>query len=101
MLGFQAENGEIYNKVVLVIVKRDHDNKAQKTVRYFVDIPSAKVICHDRLLRRANVALPSPSHPSEKAESGKVRSMEAVDLDSLLSRIIGAQLIKTAFNLPV
>jgi len=41
MLGFQAENGEIYNKVVLVIVKRDHDNKAQKTVRYFVDIPRA------------------------------------------------------------
>lgn len=47
MLGFKAENGETINKLVLVIVKRDSHDKALQTVRYYLDIPAAKVLCHD------------------------------------------------------
>jgi hypothetical protein len=47
MLGFKADDGQTYNKIVLVIVKRDSQNKAETTVRYFLDVPAAKVLCHD------------------------------------------------------
>lgn len=77
LLGFKAENGETYNKLVLAIVKRDHDNKALQTVRYFVDIPSAKVICHD---------LWEGTLTEEKSEykrlSGKERALSIKPLDA-------------------
>ena len=47
MLGFKADEGQTYNKIVVVIVKRDSQNKAESTVRYFLDVPAAKVLCHD------------------------------------------------------
>ena len=47
MLGFKADDGQTYNKIVLVIVKRDANDKAEATVRYFMDVPAAKVLCHD------------------------------------------------------
>ena len=31
----------------LVIVKSDRDNKAEKTLRYWLDVPAAKVLMHD------------------------------------------------------
>ena len=47
MLGFKADEGQTYNKIVVVIVKRDSQNKAESTVCYFLDVPAAKVLCHD------------------------------------------------------
>ena len=47
MLDFAATDGKTYNKIVLVIVKRDAQNKAIVTVRYFLDIAPAKVLMHD------------------------------------------------------
>ena len=47
LLDRKADDGKTYNKVVLVIVKRDESNKALATVRYFLDIAPAKVLMHD------------------------------------------------------
>lgn len=47
MLGVVAEDGNVYNKVVLVLVKRNSENKAEQTLRYWIDIPIAKVLMHD------------------------------------------------------
>ena len=47
MLDFAATDGKTYNKIVLVLVQRNAQNKALATVRYFLDIAPAKVIFHD------------------------------------------------------
>ncbi len=47
MLGHIGSDGQVYNKIGLVLVLRDSTNKALKTLRYYLDIPAAKVLCHD------------------------------------------------------
>jgi hypothetical protein len=47
MLGQPGFDGQVYNKIGLVLVLRDNTNKALKTLRYYLDIPAAKVLCHD------------------------------------------------------
>jgi hypothetical protein len=47
MLGQPGSDGQIYNKIGLVLVLRDNTNKALKTLHYYLDIPAAKVLCHD------------------------------------------------------
>jgi molybdopterin synthase catalytic subunit len=47
MLNHRTDDGKVYNKVVLVIVKRDANHKALETVKYYIDLPSAKVIFDD------------------------------------------------------
>lgn len=47
MLGRSDLNGKLYNKIGLILVLRDEKNKAVKTLRYYLDVPSAKVIFHD------------------------------------------------------
>ncbi len=47
ILGEADEAGRVYNKIGLVLVLRDQTNKAVKTLRYYLDIPVAKVFCHD------------------------------------------------------
>ena len=47
MLDFAVTDGKTYNKIVFVIVKRDAQNKAEATVRYFLDIAPSKVLFHD------------------------------------------------------
>jgi hypothetical protein len=47
MLGQPGFDGQVYNKIGLVLVLRDNTNKALKTPRYYLDIPAAKVLCHD------------------------------------------------------
>jgi hypothetical protein len=47
MLGHLGSDGQVYNKIGLVLVLRDNTNKALKTLRYYLDIPVAKVLCHD------------------------------------------------------
>ena len=42
-----GSDDKVYNKINLIIVLRDENNKAVKTVRYFLDVPVAKVIFHD------------------------------------------------------
>lgn len=44
LLGYVAQDGTEYNKVALVLVLRDANNKAQQTVKYFLDVPTAKVL---------------------------------------------------------
>lgn len=76
MLDFHAENGETYDKVVLVIVKRDSDHHALQTVRYYLDIPAAKVLCHDLW----DGAL-TEEHSEFKKLSGKERALSIKPLD--------------------
>jgi len=76
LLGFVAENGETYNKVVLVIVKRDSDHHALQTVRYYLDIPAAKVLMHDLW----ESAL-TEEHGEYKKLSGKERALSIKPLD--------------------
>jgi hypothetical protein len=47
LLDHVATDGTIYNKVILTIVKRTPQNKAESTMKYFVDIAPAKVVFHD------------------------------------------------------
>ena len=47
ILGNADKDGRVYNKVALVLVLRDQADKAVKTLRYYLDIPSIKVFCHD------------------------------------------------------
>ncbi|RLI46567.1 hypothetical protein DRO69_02780 [Candidatus Bathyarchaeota archaeon] len=47
LLGYTAQDGKQYDKIALVLVLRGADNKAQQTVRYFLDVPTAKVLAHD------------------------------------------------------
>jgi len=47
LLGYTAQDGTEYNKIALVLVLRDADNKAQQTVKYFLDVPTAKVLMTD------------------------------------------------------
>lgn len=47
MLGYRAEDGRVYNKIGFVMILRDKQNKALKTLRYFLDIPTAKVLFED------------------------------------------------------
>ena len=47
LLDFKAYDGRTYNKIMLVLVKRDAQNKALETIRYFLDIAPAKVLFHD------------------------------------------------------
>lgn len=47
MLGIVANNGKVYNKIGLILVLRDEKNKAVKTLRYYLDVPTAKVIFND------------------------------------------------------
>ena len=46
-IGYAGKDGKWHNKIGLVMVLRDAQNKAVKTLRYYVDIPSVKVLCHD------------------------------------------------------
>jgi hypothetical protein len=47
MLDQLGTDGQVYNKIGLVLVLRDKSNKALKTLRYYLDIPVAKVLFHD------------------------------------------------------
>lgn len=47
LLGYVAQDGKQYDKIALVLVLRDGQNKAQTTVRYYLDVPAAKVLMHD------------------------------------------------------
>lgn len=47
LLGYVAQDGKQYDKISFVLVLRDADNKAQQTVRYFLDVPTAKVLMAD------------------------------------------------------
>jgi hypothetical protein len=47
MLGHVGADGQVYNKIGLVLVLRNSTNKALQTVHYYLDIPAAKVLCHD------------------------------------------------------
>lgn len=40
-------DGTIISKVALILVKRDGQNKAVQTVKYWLDLPTAKVIFND------------------------------------------------------
>ena len=46
-LGFKADDGQVIDKVALLLIKRDSDNRATQTLRYYIDVPAAKVLCHD------------------------------------------------------
>ena len=47
LLGYTAQDGKQYDKIALVFVLRGPDNKAQQTVRYFLDVPTVKVLMTD------------------------------------------------------
>lgn len=47
ILGQADQAGRVYNKIGLVLVLRDAQNKAVKTLHYYLDIPAAKVLFHD------------------------------------------------------
>ena len=46
-LGFKADDGQVIDKIALLLIKRDSDNRATQTLRYYLDIPACKVLCHD------------------------------------------------------
>ena len=46
-LGFKADDGQIFDKIALLLIKRDNANRAIQTLRYYLDIPACKVLCHD------------------------------------------------------
>ena len=46
-LGFKADDGQVINKIALLLIKRDNANRATQTLRYYLDVPAAKVLCHD------------------------------------------------------
>ena len=43
----RADNGKIYNKIAMILVLRDEKNKAVKTLKYYLDVPAAKVLFFD------------------------------------------------------
>lgn len=47
LLGNKDKEGRVYNKIALTMVLRDQSNKATKTLRYYLDVPVAKVLFHD------------------------------------------------------
>ena len=47
LLGYTAQDGKQCDKIALVLVLRDGQNKAQQTVKYFLDVPTAKVLMTD------------------------------------------------------
>ena len=47
MLDHLGSDGQVYNKIGLVLVLRDNANKALKTLRYYLDVPVAKVLFYD------------------------------------------------------
>jgi len=51
LLGSTARDGTEYNKIVFVLILRDGDNKAQQTVKYFLDVPTIKVLTTDLFAR--------------------------------------------------
>ena len=77
MLDFAATDGKTYNKVVLVLVKRDAQNKAIATVRYFLDIAPAKVLFHDLWLGALH-----NEHSEYKVLHGTERALKMTPLDN-------------------
>ena len=77
MLDFAATDGKTYNKVVLVLVKRDAQNKAIATVRYFLDIAPAKVLFHDLWLGALH-----NEHSEYKVLHGTERALKMTPLDA-------------------
>ena len=47
ILAHADQSGKVYNKIGFVLVLRDPNNKALKTLRYYLDIPAAKVLFHN------------------------------------------------------
>ena len=76
MLDFAATDGKTYNKILLVIVKRDAQNKAIATVRYFLDVASAKVLFHDLWLGALH-----NDHSEFKQLHGTERALNITSLD--------------------
>ena len=76
LLDRKADDGKTYNKVVLVIVKRDESNKALATVRYFLDIAPAKIIFHDLLIGALH-----DEHSEYKKLHGTERGLRITSLD--------------------
>jgi hypothetical protein len=76
MLDFAATDGKTYNKIVLVIVKRDAQNKAEATVRYFLDIAPSKVLFHDLWLGALH-----NEHSEYKVLHGTQRALNITSLD--------------------
>ena len=77
MLDFAATDGKTYNKIVLVIVRRSASNKALATVRYFLDLPNAKVLFHDLWLGALH-----NEHSEYKALHGTERALKITPLDA-------------------
>ncbi len=77
MLDFAATDGKTYNKIVLVIVKRDAQNKALETVHYFLDLPNAKVLFHDLWLGALH-----NEHSEYKVLHGTERALKITPLDA-------------------
>ena len=81
MLDFAATDGKTYNKVVLVLVKRDAQNKAIATVRYFLDIAPAKVLFHDLWLGALH-----NEHSEYKVLHGTERALKLTPLDPIFGK---------------
>lgn len=47
MFDFPIGDGDVVSKIVVVIVRRDAANRAEVTLRYYLDIPDIKVLMHD------------------------------------------------------
>lgn len=47
LLGYKAQDGTEYSKIAWVLVLRDASNKVEQTVKYYLDVPTAKVLMHD------------------------------------------------------
>jgi len=76
MLDFAATDGKTYSKLVIVIVKRDAQNKALETVKYFMDITPAKVLFHDLWLGTLH-----DEHSEYKALHGTERGLKISPVD--------------------
>lgn len=46
------KDGKTFSKIALILIQRDQCNKAIATVRYFLDLPMAKVLFHDLWMNR-------------------------------------------------
>ena len=47
MLDFLGTDDKLYDKICLLIIKRDQDNKAEITLQYYLDVAPAKVLFDD------------------------------------------------------
>jgi hypothetical protein len=82
MLDRKADDGKTHNKILLVIIKRDGQNKALATVRYFLDIAPAKVLFHDLWIGALH-----NDHNEFKLSHGTERGLRITSLDGGAYRV--------------